>query len=100
MIRYFYHDGSLYLVPHYTNASDLAAMINLARQAAVEAMAEAGAAHAVYAVKRYHPETGDLCEAEIYCPAVVLDDANFYKRTEAETKEHPGCYILAAHAHK
>lgn len=46
MIRYFYHDGSLYLVPHYTNASDLATMINLARQAAVEAMAEAGAAHA------------------------------------------------------
>ena len=99
MIRYFFHDGSLFVYPHYAGATDLQQMIDLARAAAVEAMTKAGAAHAVYAVKRYDKETGLLCEADIYCPAVVLDDDEFYKRTDAEAKEHPGCYILAAHAH-
>lgn len=32
-IRYFFHDGGTYLVPHYTNASALAEMLNLAREA-------------------------------------------------------------------
>lgn len=100
MIRYFYHDGGTYIVPHYAGATELHQMIELARQAAVEAMNAASAAHAVYAVKHYDRETGAMAEADIYCPAVVLDDDEFYKRTEAEAKEHPGCYILAAHAHK
>ena len=100
MIKYFLHDGSVYIVPHYAGATDLHQMIELARRAAVEAMTQACAAHAVYAVKHYDKETGLLCEADIYCPAVVLDDDEFYKRTEAEVKKHPGCYILAAHAHK
>lgn len=100
MIRYYFHDGGMFIVPHYAGASDLQQMIDLARTAAVEAMNKAGAAHAVYAVKRYDKETGQLTEADIYAPAVILDDDEFYKRTDAEAKEHPGCYILAAHAHK
>ena len=30
-IMYFFHDGSTFLVPHYTNASGLAAMLDEVR---------------------------------------------------------------------
>lgn len=59
-IRYFFHDGSTYIVPHYANASALAEMLNLAREAAYQAMTESGAAHAIFGVKHYDPETGAL----------------------------------------
>ena len=99
-IRYFFHDGGMYIVPHYTNAADLATMINLAREAAHRDMVEAGADHAVYGVKKYDPETGQLCGADIYAPAVILNDAEFEERTTAQAREHPGCLILALHAMK
>lgn len=35
-IMYFFHDGSTRLVPHYTNASGLAAMLDEVRRAAYE----------------------------------------------------------------
>lgn len=99
-IKYFIHDASVYLVPHYTNASDLATMLNLARKAAHKSMTESGADHAVYGVKHYDPETGLLCRADIYAPAVLLDEAEFIKRTDAQAQESPGCYILALHARR
>ena len=97
-IRYFFHDGAAYLVPHYTNASALAEMLNLAREAAHRAMTEAGAAHAVYGVKHYDPETGALSEADIYAPAVLLDEDEFTERTDAQARKSHGCLILALHA--
>lgn len=99
-IRYFLHDGGMYIVPHYTNASDLATMLNLAREAAHRDMEQIGADHAVYGVKRYDPETGSLLEADIYAPAILLDDDEFTKRTDAQVREHPGSLILALHAMK
>lgn len=97
-IRYFFHDGSTYIVPHYTNASALAEMLNLAREAAYQAMTESGSAHAVYGVKHYDPETGVLSEADIYAPAVLLDEDQFTERTDAQAQKSPGCLILALHA--
>ena len=67
---------------------------------AVEAMKEAGVAHAVYAVKKYDPESGALSQVDMYAPAVLLDDNDFYSRTDAEAKANPGCIILASHAKK
>ena len=99
-IRYFFHDGGTYIVPHYTNASDLASMISLAREAAHRDMKEIGADHAIDGVKHYDPETGLVCEADIYAPAVLLNDAEFEERTTAQAKESPGCLILALHAMK
>ena len=99
-IKYFIHDNSTYLVPHYTNASDLATMLNLAREAAHKSMTESGADHAVYGVKHYDPETGTTVSADIYAPAVLLDDAEFTKRTDAQAQDSPGCLILALHARR
>lgn len=98
MIRYFFRDGSAHAAPHYAGARDLHRMIEQARRAAAEEMARAGTSHAVYAVKRYDPETDAVEEAVIYCPAVALDDDEFYKRTEEEAKKNPGSLILALHA--
>ena len=97
-IMYFFHDGSTRLVPHYTNASGLAAMLDEVRRAAYQDMTKSGADHAVYAVKHYDPKTGDVVKADIYAPAVLLNEAEFTKRTDAQMQESPGCYILALHA--
>ena len=100
MIKYFLHDGRTFICPHYAGSSDLHQMLDFAREAGVDAMNKAGTQHAIYGVKKYDRESGLLIEADIYCPAVLLDDDEFYRRTEAEYREYPGCYILAAHAHK
>ena len=99
-IKYFVHDGSVYLIPHYALPAELPGIINGLREAAVEAMKEAGAAHAVYAVKKYDPESGALSRVDMYAPAVLLDDNDFYSRTDAEAKANPGCISLASHAKK
>ena len=107
-IKYFVHDSSIYLVPHYALPAELPGIINKLREAAeskrreaaVEAMKEAGVAHAVYAVKKYDPESGALSQVDMYAPAVLLDDNDFYSRTDAEAKANPGCIILASHAKK
>lgn len=61
-------------------------------------MTEAGAAHAVFGVKHYDPETGALLGADIYAPAVLLDEDEFTERTDAQVQKSPGCLILALHA--
>ena len=99
-ITYYVHDSSVFLVPHYALPKELPGIINGCREAAVEAMKQAGAAHAVYGVKKYDPETGTLSLVDLYAPAVLLDDVEFYSRTDAEAKEFPGCIILASHTHK
>lgn len=96
-IEYFIHDSSAYLVPHYANASDLAVMLSLAREAAYKLMIESNADHTVYGVKHYDPDTGIVVKADIYSPAVLLDEAEFIKRTDAQVQESPCCYILALH---
>ena len=98
MIEYFVHDESVYLVRHYATAKALTAMINELRPVAVEDMNKAGAAHAVYAVKKYDTGTGALSSVDLYAPPVLLNDDDFYSRTDAEAKENPGCIILAVHA--
>ncbi len=40
-IKYFVHDSSIYLVPHYALPAELHGIINKLREAAVEAMKEA-----------------------------------------------------------
>lgn len=99
-VTYYVHDSSVFLTPHYALPKELPGIINGCREAAVEAMKQAGAAHAVYGVKKYDQETGALSRVDLYAPAVLLDDAEFYSRTDAEAKEFPGCIILASHAHK
>ena len=99
-IKYFYHDGSTHLVPHYTDASALAILIDEARKAAYQNMKKVGADHAVYAVIHHNPETGDIADADVYWPAVLLNDAEFTKRTDAQMRESLGCYIFALHARK
>lgn len=76
-IKYFIHDSSVYLVPRYTNTSDLAVMLNSARKAAYKCMMESNSDHAVYGVKHYAPDTGVVVKADIYAPAVLLDEVEF-----------------------
>lgn len=99
-MKCFLHDGEMYIQPFFTNARELQSLVGQCREAAFKAMNEAGAAHAVYGVKKYDPETGALSEADLYCPAVLLDDAEFDSRTDAEAVKYPGCLILALHAMK
>ena len=94
-IKYFVHDGSVYLVPHYTNDPGLAAMLDEARQTASKDMTKSRAVHAIYGVKHYDPKTGDVVKA-----AVLLNEAEFTRRTDAQMQESPGCCILALHARK
>ena len=99
-IKDFVHDGSVYLVPYYTNDPGLAAMLDEARQTASKDMAKSGAVHAIYGVNHYDPKTGDVVKADIYAPAVLLNEAEFTRRTDAQMQESPGCCILALHARK
>lgn len=52
-------------------------------------MTESGAAHAIFGVKHYDPETGALLEADIYAPAVLLDEDEFTERTDAQVQKSP-----------
>ena len=99
-VRYFIHDGSVWLTPHYALPAEIPDIIDECRKVAVEAIKESNAAHVVYAVKIYDGEDGALSRVDLYIPGVLLDDDEFDKRTSAETKEHPGCIILASHARK
>ena len=99
-IKYLIHDGSTYLDTHYTNAANLASMLDNVRRSAYLDMVESNADHAIYGVKHYDPKTGDVVKADIYTPAVLLNEAEFTKRTDAQMRQSPGCYILALHARK
>ena len=99
-MKCFMHDGRMFVEPFFATAKELQSMLGKCREAAVEEMKKSGAAHAVYGVKKYDPETGALTEADLYLPAVLLDDAEFDSRTEAEAVKFPGCLILALHAMK
>ena len=98
-IKYFVHDESLYIVPHYMASNHLPEHLAGFEKAARNAMRDANTAHAVYAVKRY-AENDEIEQVDFYNPPVCLNDADFYARTEAESKAHPGCMIYAVHAHK
>ena len=100
MIQIYHHDGSLYITPQYTSAAGLADLFNYIRPAAIQAMNATGKAHAIYGTKHYDPETGALVEADVYYPVIVLDDTDFYRRTEEHTKKYPGDIILAVHRHE
>lgn len=97
-MKCFFHNGRMFVEPLFVTVKELQDMIGKCREAAFEDMKKSGAAHAVYGVKKYDHETGDLAEADLYCPAVLLDDAEFDSRTEAEATKYPGCLILALHA--
>ena len=99
-IKYFIHDGSTYLIPHYTNASGLASMLDEARRAAYQDVIKSGVEHAIYGVKHYDLKSDNVVEVDIYAPAVLLDEAEFTKRTDAQIQKSPGCCILALHARK
>lgn len=99
-MKCFLHDGRMFVNPFFTNARELQSMIGQCREAAVKEMKDAGADHAIYGVKKYDPETGVLSEADLYCPPVLLDDAEFDARTKTEATKYPGCLILALHAMK
>jgi hypothetical protein len=98
-IMYFVHDTSRYTVPHYMALSQLPAELREMEKLARESMDKAGTAHAVYAVKKYTADD-EIEEVDFYIPPVCLDDEDFYKRTDAEVKKHPGCLIYAVHARK
>jgi hypothetical protein len=99
MIKYYIHGGSVYIFPQYSdNRSFIKELMEVARQASA-AREEAGAAHAVYAVKIYG-EDGALDHVDVYTPPVLMTDQEFEERTAAEYKAHPGCVIYASHAHE
>ena len=98
MVKYWFHDGSTYIVPQYATPAGLAEMFRDAGKAAREAMASAGAAHAIYGTKSYDRETGALIEADVYMPPVVLSEEEFERRTRVHLSEHPSDLILAVHA--
>jgi hypothetical protein len=99
MIKYYIHGGSVYIFPQYSdNRSFIKELMEVARQASA-AREEAGATHAVYAVKIYG-EDGALDHVDVYTPPVLMTDQEFEERTAAEYKAHPGCVIYASHAHE
>lgn len=95
-LKYFVVGDSAYIEPHYTLLKELPRMLSEAGAAAAKRMRETGTQHCVYAVKRYD-DAGKIEQVDFYVPAVALDDADFYARTEAEMKGHPGCIIYATH---
>jgi hypothetical protein len=97
--KYFVIGDSPYITPHYALMSKLQSMLAEVRAEAVKSMRGADAAHCVYAVRIYGgPDgSGELEQVDFYSPAVLLNDFDFYSRTEAEMKDHPGCIICAAH---
>lgn len=97
MIKVWIHDGATYLTPSYYTPRELSELFSQAGHAARNAMKEAGAAHAIYGTRSYDRETGALQEADVYAPAVLLDEEEFFKRTDAHMSEHPGDIILAHH---
>lgn len=94
--KYFVIGDSVYIQPHYAMLSELPLMLSEFGSAASKRMREICTKHCVYAVKRYNA-AGDIEQVDFYSPAVALDDAKFYKRTEAMMKIHPGCIIYAVH---
>jgi len=96
-IKYFIHTDSPYIVPRYMMLESLPEALRNMEKLAHDAMRKAGTAHAVYAVKKYS-EDGGIERVDFYNPPVCLDDEEFYKRTDAEAKEHNGCLIYAVHA--
>ncbi len=97
-IKYFIHDGGTCIIPHYASASELGLMLDVVRVAAHHSMLENGAAHAVYGVKHYDSGTGVLTKVDIYSPAVLLNEDEFFKRIDSQYRKSPGCLILALHA--
>ena len=99
MIKYYVHGPSVYVVPQWRNRKDFIRELTEYGRQAGAAREEAGAAHAVYAVKVYGAD-GALDHVDVYDPPVLLDDAEFDARTTAEYMKHPGCVIYASHAHE
>lgn len=97
MIKVWYHDGATFLTPHYATPKELAELFSKAGHEARKAMKDAGAAHAIYGTRSYDPATGTLIEADVYAPAVLLDEDEFYKRVDAHLAGHPADRILAHH---
>lgn len=98
-IKYFVHDNSIYTYPHYAPLANICSMLRELEQVARQSVAASGAAHAVYAVKKYDAD-GEISAVDFYCPPVCLVDKDFYERTDAEMAKNPGCLIYATHAHK
>lgn len=96
-VKYFVHSNSPHIFPRYMMMNQLAVELAEMQKLARDAMQKSGASHSVYAVKRY-AESGDIDRVDLYNPPVCLNDKDFYERTEAEAKEHPGCLIYAVHA--
>lgn len=98
MIRYYLHDHHQHAISHCAELSEIQVMLSGLRWEAEMDMKAAGTAHAVYAVKQYDPESGDLLEVDMFDPAIFMDDDEFRKRTEEECRNNPGCIVLAVHA--
>lgn len=98
MIKYYLHNGSVYIVPQYASPQEFATLMSVARQVAYDDMEKNQKNHAIYGVRHYDQETGDVESVDVYIPAVVLDDEEFDRRTKAQMEKSPGCYIQAVHA--
>lgn len=100
MIKYYVHGESVYITPQWRNKQDFARELTEYGKKVAEKRADAGAAHAVYAVKVY-AEDGSVDHVDVYDPPVLLDDQEFTKRTAAvEAENKHGCIIYASHAHE
>lgn len=97
MIKCYVHDGRTFVTPIWVTSKEMADWFSKAGHAARNEMKAKGAAHAIYGTRKYDPETGALIEADVYAPAVLLDDAEFDRRVEAFLSEYPGSLILSHH---
>lgn len=97
-IEYCIRGTSLYITRHYMELAQLPAVLAEGEKLARQAMIKAQTAHAVYAVKKYTADD-EIESVDFYNPPVCLDDGDFYARTQAEAKKHPGCLIYAVHSH-
>lgn len=96
-MKVWYHNGAIFLKPYFLSAKELSSIFSKVGHEARRAMKEAGAAHAIYGTRSYDPATGDLIEADVYDPPVLLTEEEFESRVAAHLAEHPGDLILAHH---
>ena len=96
-MKVWYHNGATFINPIYASRQEALRWLNEAGQEARKAMSEANTDHAVYGTRSYDPESGELVEASIYAPAVLLSEEEFESRIAAHLAEHPGDLILAHH---
>lgn len=92
-------DGTQLISGYPMDIKEAFELVSQYHVAALDMMKHDNADHAIYAV-RYFNKGGDLYALHLYRTPVLLDDSEFYKRTEEYGKAHPTALINAIHNHR